>query len=391
VPCAHNLLLPLNSLALTLVMTRGANLFRIAFFMLALFELVKTCFGEQLQRSCDVYLHRSTIPGAGRGTVAGRDFNAKEFVLSTPVISVGKEYSRSTQLDYYVFASWDPAYYELPLNYVAVANHHPSPALSRRYLTNFSTVPFSPYGSAAIHQELLSTSNIKAGDELYQTYGDDRFSRHSIKYQEAETARLPLEQLQATGYCLNDTAIQDSKLVLAGKGLFARKRFSLGDAVAVDPVLTIPTKQWPQLDTEIINYCISKPGSSVGLLPLGLSTIANHRSGPDANVKLGWFDWGTDAVLAEALELPVKDLLESKFSRLDIRLVALRDIVPDEEILVDYGTSWLQSWADFVANKQSAENQQCSSTSQCSTEASRFRHYIEAPDGMFPQHWFHSL
>jgi BarA-like signal transduction histidine kinase len=340
------------------------------------------------QPSCDVYLHRSTIPGAGRGTIAGRDFDSDEFVLSTPAISISKEYSNSTQLKYYVFGSLDPEYHELPLNYVAVINHHAEPTITRHSLFDHTTIPFSPFGSATVHEQLRTSSEIKAGDELFVTYGDDWFPTHSIEYQQAESARVSPETLQATGYCLTDTEIRDSKVPLAGKGLFARKAFAQGDVVAIDPVLALPTAQWPQLNTEMINYCISKPGSTVGLLPLGVAIMANHRSAPGANAKMDWFDWGHAANLSEALELPVKDLLKSKFSRLDIRLVALRDIDPNEEILVDYGSAWIQAWADFVAAKKTTDPQQCFSTKECTSDASWFRHYIEAPDGLFPRHWF---
>jgi hypothetical protein len=342
---------------------------------------------------CDLFLHQSTIDGAGRGVIAGKDYDANDLVLWTPTVLVPAAYSDSCQLSHYVFGGYDARYHELSLNYVSLVNHYPTENANRFAMKDDrnDTISFSTFGVTVTERQLVSLNAIKAGDELFINYGGSGwFDSHATPYKETRNPILPLDVLRSTGYCISHTIIGYSHLGLAGMGLFANKQFVTGETVAIDPVLTIPTHSWSSITTEMVNYCVSKPGSAVGLLLLGAAAFVNHRSAPDANVLLEWFDWPRGN-LSEVLSLPMEDLLARKFSQLDIKLVATRHIDKGEEILLDYGQSWLQSWADFLADRDLLEKQyQCvwMEAGHSSENKSRFTHHIEAPDNMFPSHWF---
>jgi len=89
------------------------------------------------------------------------------------------------------------------------------------------------------------------------------------------------------------------------------------------PVLVIPTTDCPALDQTIIHdyyfhWDGDPEGTGRGALALGLVTLCNHASRPNARV-------------------------ERNFAQLTLDLIATGSISPGEEVTIDYGcTLWFE-------------------------------------------------
>ena len=107
----------------------------------------------------------------------------------------------------------------------------------------------------------------------------------------------------------------------------------------------------------MLNYCYGHAQSSILLFPYGVFVnYINHApstsessDGPVANVKLQWSERLTN--LSNNLDL--RSLTPSQLweqstppEGLILELVALKDIQPDEEILLDYGSIWSKAWKE---------------------------------------------
>jgi hypothetical protein len=344
---------------------------------------------------CDMFLFNSSINGAGRGVFVGKGFETEEMILQSPTIFIPVDYANNCQLTNYVFGSTGTGVYELSLNYVSLVNHLGT-ANTVRYLApppSTDVRQSATFGLISAERSLASVSEIAAGQELFIDYGGHEwFLEHNTEKAEPATAFISLERLHIDGQCISDVFVSHSYEPLAGNGLFAGKSFKKGDTVVVDPVLTVPTAGWKNIlnDSEFMNYCICKPGSSIALLPLGLISIANHRREQEANVQLKWISWA-GSPSPQFLDTAVDDLVRAKYSVLDAQLVATRVIEDGEEILLNYGSSWMQAWADFlahsVASKLYSAAEECSAFEE-NSPVPIFSHCIEAPDGMFPALWF---
>ncbi len=152
------------------------------------------------------------------------------------------------------------------------------------------------------------------------------------------------------------------------------KSSSSGDGGGEDDELILPPDmKWR--DQLLLNYCYGHVESSVLLFPYGLFVnYINHApssndkesskgsggdsDGPVANVKLRWSErlMNTTSSSSSANNnnsdlrtLSPTQLWEhsTRPDGLILELVATRDIQPDEEILLDYGSIWSQSWKEY--------------------------------------------
>ncbi|KAI2504644.1 hypothetical protein MHU86_9754 [Fragilaria crotonensis] len=119
--------------------------------------------------------------------------------------------------------------------------------------------------------------------------------------------------------------------------ILIRKRFEMFQPdFSVGNVVNKTTAVGQQL---LINYCFGHRHSTMLLCPYGLLTgLINHARTP--NVKLRWSDPKRSAHSPEWLNKTVEEFAEVKFSVLSMELVAIRDIEPDEEVVLDYGEEW---------------------------------------------------
>mmetsp|Transcript_15029 Transcript_15029/g.23152 ORF Transcript_15029/g.23152 Transcript_15029/m.23152 type:complete len:662 (+) Transcript_15029:73-2058(+) len=129
-----------------------------------------------------------------------------------------------------------------------------------------------------------------------------------------------------------------------------------GDGDVTEDELPLPPDmEWRQ--QLLLNYCYGHEQSSVLLFPYGVFVnYINHApsasestDGPVANVKLQW----SERLMNTTTKLDVRSLTPSQLweqstppEGLILELVALKDIKPDEEILLDYGSIWSEAWKE---------------------------------------------
>lgn len=97
----------------------------------------------------------------------------------------------------------------------------------------------------------------------------------------------------------------------------------------------------------LINYCYGHPESSMIFFPSGSgSSLINHSKEP--NAKMVWSDH--PAHQRHWYTLTPEELLsqETLYIGLLIEIVALRDIVPGEEIFINYGSEYEEAWEKHV-------------------------------------------
>jgi hypothetical protein len=110
---------------------------------------------------------------------------------------------------------------------------------------------------------------------------------------------------------------------MRGRGVFARTAIVSGTLIEAAPVIVIPIADCPALDRTIIHdyyfhWDGDPEGEGRGALGLGLVTLCNHASRPNARV-------------------------ERNFARQTLDLIASSPIGPGEEVTIDYRcTLWFE-------------------------------------------------
>lgn len=203
---------------------------------------------------------------------------------------------------------------------------------------------------------------LTAGTEVFLNYGKRWVGerRQRLRNEEVVNQR-PIASLLHSGLCLDNISPGRSIIPDAGRGAFATRYLKRGSVVAPVPLAPITKRsalhisrvrqagtpgkpdvlvQGHQL---LLNYCFGHRNSSLILYPYSpLVNLINHNSS-QANTKLRWStsnlnrgrDW---------LDWPLDDVKQLNRPGLLMEFVATRDISPKEEILIDYGESWEQSW-----------------------------------------------
>jgi hypothetical protein len=201
------------------------------------------------------------------------------------------------------------------------------------------------------------------------------------------TGTRDLEDLQKIGRCLDIIIPGKSLVAQAGRGLFSTQLLKEDSIVAGSPMLQVQDARvfdmfngdWFDKEVEpdrddlvgyqiMMNYCWKHDESTLYLCPYGAGVnYVNHGSthgdGDDskttANVRLQWAADGVMGHNASWLSRPPAAMGYQASPGLFIDLVATRDILPGEEILMDYGPAWEDAWRDHVErwNRHSADYQ----------------------------------
>jgi hypothetical protein len=211
-----------------------------------------------------------------------------------------------------------------------------------------------------------------AGEEIIVPCSD---GVEASAYKQYKRKGRSIEWLEDNGVCLDSVSVATSTLPGVGRGAFTKNFVRPGQVIASSPVVPIDrsqleiVEQTTELDerfmdmhehgiqyTEkvigqqlMLNYCLGYPGSNILLLPYapGVNFI-NHNSGTKANAAVRW---SNQAYEEEWLEMNPNLLLESTVTHgLVLEYVALRDILPGEEIFIDYGEEWTQAWEKHVSD-----------------------------------------
>lgn len=107
----------------------------------------------------------------------------------------------------------------------------------------------------------------------------------------------------------------------------------------------------------LLNYCFGHSKSTLLLCPYGSGTAYINHNHQTPNVKIVWSE-ASKALIHNATWLNQSvDFLEDQLTPgLEFDFIALRDIQPNEEVLLDYGKEWNDAWASHVSDWKQVEN-----------------------------------
>ena len=367
---------------------------------------------------CSIYIGPSKWAG-GIGIVAGKNFNPEEPIdmgVGVPLPNVRDE---QWQLDNYAYAAQSKLHSLAVMGVTMLFNHKDEANTAYFYdpedhteVEDTLSHPFSTHHP--IYHMVKNGTTIAKGQEIFSHYGTGEGwfgSRNITPVADAVLANLPLvsdEELASSFHCLAQVVIGDSDLPFAGKGIFAERRFTVGEIVTVSPAVVLPRFSVAELGEESLlqNYCVAEERSSVCLLPIGLAGVINHAE--HANVAMEWHEWGTagsgaaaagagagagaaaGSKLKQQLALNATELLEKPFTELYLGYRALRNISAGEEITVDYGRVWSNDWQQYLTHLVhflELKHNTHGSVDLSSLHLPLFRSFIAPPPGLFPSHW----
>lgn len=218
--------------------------------------------------------------------------------------------------------------------------------------THAGLTRFSQPGAGAIthhygtHAEALSV--IPAGAEFTHDYGDFEFPEANFSKPQRE-----VEELRERGWCVDNVDIRQATDPSMGRGAFAKRRLSRGDIVAPAPLQVFKDRAVfakTQPEQLYVNYCVQPENSDMLFFPYGPGAgLINHAKGTKANCRLEWskshlhhHGW---------LNLNYDDFWQVvKPGGLILEVVATRDILPGEELFMDYGSQWEAAWLKHKQN-----------------------------------------
>jgi len=164
------------------------------------------------------------------------------------------------------------------------------------------------------------------------------------------------EWIRSHGKCLETMVPGLSRIPHAGMGGIAQNFVSKGEVIVPVPlvhimdedVLSIYNENGEKIgDQLVLNYCYGHRDSTLLLCPNTNAVLINHCGikskdcRPNARMRWteGW-DSTSDAWRLETLS----SLSKKSFRGLTMEIVAISDIFPGDEILMDYGEEWEMAW-----------------------------------------------
>jgi len=214
----------------------------------------------------------------------------------------------------------------------------------------------------------------KTIDEIQRIYNEINKSKsdnfeESVSFAIARNSlsKRDVSWLKKNGICLDNIKPGPSILPYAGQGAKARRFLPKGELIVPAPLLQIMNRDVlsthkvlinndgsfdhhynEQVGSQILlNYCFGRKESSLLLCPTTNAILINHCSddcgissqGPNARVQ-----WSRDKTTQKWLGMTLEEMSEQSSRGLSIDIIALRDISPGEEIFIDYGLNWENSW-----------------------------------------------
>lgn len=341
---------------------------------------------------CDYYLAPSKYVGSGVGVFAGRHF-AKEDIIVNEVIVAFRRTNNSIafQLQDYVYDGYrrkDEKIFEF--GPCMIFNHHVRNHVGHLEYDEVNEVIHQIDSLQALSSHTIYPNTyfsvfreVVPGQEMFNFYSDGWFEDRNITDRQDEDSSImhyDLAELKQVGHCLTKVFVDQSDIPGAGLGVFAGVAMAAGELVQVTPVLLIAKHEAKEMsdsgNSVLINYCVSHPDSDVSFIPLGYVGVCNH--GADAaNMVIEWFFWSEEG--RSVLEQDARYVHDKLPGSLYFAYRATRDIAAGEELLIDYGEAWQLAWDEHQL--------QMSVLERFEGELPLFRRAIDAPEGLFPEHW----
>lgn len=195
----------------------------------------------------------------------------------------------------------------------------------------------------------------RTGDEMERAYnmGTDRY-----RLLPSPNLAGLLDGSDGRYFCLDHLREGTSTVAGAGNGAFATQKFEKGSVVTVAPLVYIPNKENAMKVKNdggnnntvqlLENYCFGHRHANLLLCPTTHAALINHQHGAGrANVELRWarglnppsLSDRADVLVGELtmLDVEASDLSSFAATRLMFEYVAVEDIEPGDEIILDYG------------------------------------------------------
>jgi hypothetical protein len=212
--------------------------------------------------------------------------------------------------------------------------------------------------------------------------------------EQAADATRSVDWIKKNGMCIDNLRIGPSKKRGAARfteksGAFTKNFIPKGERIAPAPLLALKRDDLVMYEAdetqpvyrdvldldeivgeeELLNFCYGDPDSELLLLPYSpvVSYINHGGKKPNAEIR-----WPQDAPWLKLHPLEVLDMS----GKLMMEIVALRDIQPDEEIVLDFGQEWDEEWREY---HQTEEDDMLD----------EFRHELGVPKDFYPENWKH--
>lgn len=196
------------------------------------------------------------------------------------------------------------------------------------------------------------TSDIVAGGEIFESYGDHWFEERAQKYgfvpqkgEEQNPTRI-VEELRETGRCIDNIRHGTSTLPHAGRGAFATRPIKKGSIITGPPLIHVPTLQMAVIHQDKnststhyhlwIKYCIGHTDGDLLLCPYGSGVNYINHNQTLANVKLQWAPNGIQTQNNSWFQKSTWDEEEVTITHSLMDCAATRDIREGEELFLDY-------------------------------------------------------
>jgi hypothetical protein len=330
-------------------------------------------------------MHRSKDPGAGAFT-----YYHNRYSYATRDIAVGEELFTDYGENYFINNPDD--YGMVPLH----SSYEEADKLLRKYVraqrtvcdvTRPSTQSPSTFDSCSIHDDwyslLMDLRQVWSSRTLNALPEDAEVVEEIAHIGTSQThynrSIHTVDWLEDNGYCMDHLVAGPSTIPQAGRGAFARRFLPAGSVIAPAPVahlnrdvlnmysLRFTSSGWwgdrsapPVHQQLLMNYCFGSNHTSVMLCPYGmLSSLINHGSTSSGTGNTGENDVASHPTCSNAriewnhkmmknpewMTMPPEQWLDKEgHVGLAISYVALRDIRPGEEVLIDYGPDWVAAW-----------------------------------------------
>ena len=141
--------------------------------------------------------------------------------------------------------------------------------------------------------------------------------------------------------------------LLFSTGAFATRRFLKDNVVAPMPLVPVlrsalemdrdPIEDTYSKDQLVLNYCFGHPASTLLFFPYS-STVhfINHSDHPNSYIR--WSE--SNLSQTENFDKEIGEV----YAGLIMEVVAVRDIEIGEEVTIDYGLDWADSWSNHISN-----------------------------------------
>jgi hypothetical protein len=239
--------------------------------------------------------------------------------------------------------------------------------------------------------------DIVPGEELTVSCDDDDFDGGAYflsTFQPTDDAVVCLD---------NNLHIESSSIAGVGQGLFSKKTITGGSLITSTPLIPVHRKEFDilirrKVPTDInprqllLNYCFGHPDSDLLLLPYG--PMVNHvNHGSTANAVIRWLILDTENANEprrrqfhhpELLQKSAEEVADTHGMGLMMDIVALRNIMPNEEILLDYGADWVEAWKSHVASWPESDATYTSAAEHVAREGEVFRTEQEQKRDPYP-------